>query len=87
VLGQLGDVGDTVGAQRSPEGATLHCQREAGRIGVQVRSPSRQPAGRIGSEARLPLVADRDDPQQIFGWRTLPTTHAGAFRPRTSYHR
>jgi len=63
VLGQLGGVGDTVGAQRSPEGSTLHCQREAGRIGMQVRTPSRQPAGRIGSEAQLPLVADRDDPQ------------------------
>ncbi|GIJ07221.1 hypothetical protein Van01_04350 [Micromonospora andamanensis] len=50
-------------AQRAPEGTTPHCLREAGRIRVHVRSPTRQPAGRIGSEAETSLVANRDDPQ------------------------
>jgi hypothetical protein len=63
VLGQRAGIDDPGGAKGPPEGAPLQRQREAGRIGVQVRSPSRQPAGRIGSEAQWPLVADRDDPQ------------------------
>ncbi|GIJ26870.1 hypothetical protein Vqi01_20320 [Micromonospora qiuiae] len=54
------DPGDT---QRTPEGATSHCLREAGRIRVHVRSPTRHSAGRIGLEAEASLVLDRDDPQ------------------------
>jgi hypothetical protein len=62
---QLGGVRDTVDAQRAPEGATPARQREASRIGVQVRSPSRQSAGRIGNEAMVRPLADRDDPQKV----------------------
>jgi hypothetical protein len=65
VPGQLGDVGDTVDAQRAPEGATPARQREASRIGMQVRSPPRQSAGRIGDEAEIRPLADRDDPQKV----------------------
>ncbi|BCJ57867.1 hypothetical protein Jiend_12890 [Micromonospora endophytica] len=49
--------------QRPPEGAASHCLREAGRIRVHVRSPTRQSADRIGSKSEASLVLDRDDPQ------------------------
>jgi hypothetical protein len=65
VPGQLGGVGDTVDAQRPPEGAALARLREASRIGMQVRSPPRHPAGRIGNEAKIRPIADRDDPQKV----------------------
>jgi hypothetical protein len=52
---------------------------------MQVRSPTRQSTGRIGNETVASLTGNRDDPQQIGGRRTLPATHAGAHRPRTSY--
>jgi hypothetical protein len=65
VPGQLGGVGDTVDAQRAPEGATPARKREASRIGMQVRSPPRQSAGRIGDEAECRPLADRDDPQKV----------------------
>jgi hypothetical protein len=65
VPGQLAGVGDTVDAQRAPEGATPARQREASRIGVQVRSPPRQSAGRIGNEAVFRPLADRDYPQKV----------------------
>jgi hypothetical protein len=65
VPGQLGGVGNTVDAQRPPEGATLARQREASRIGMQVRSPPRRSAGRIGDEAEIRPFADRDDPQKV----------------------
>jgi hypothetical protein len=62
---QLGGVRDTVDAQRAPEGATPARQREASRIGMQVRSPPRQSAGRIGHEAQIRPTARRDDPQKL----------------------
>jgi hypothetical protein len=79
----IGNTGDT---QRTPEGAASHRLREAGRIRVQVRPSTRQPAGRIGSEAVTSLVANRDDPQEFAGRRPFPATHTGAFRLRASYH-
>jgi hypothetical protein len=60
---QLAGVEDTNFAQRPPEGAAPHCQREASRIGMKVRTPARQPAGRVGPEPETGLLADRDDPQ------------------------
>ena len=77
------DLGD---AQRSPKGAAPHRQREAGRIRVHVRSPTRQPAERIRPEAVTSPVPDRDDPQQFAGRRALPATHTGALRLHASYH-
>ncbi|GIG86613.1 hypothetical protein Pen02_15490 [Plantactinospora endophytica] len=86
VLGQLTRVGYASDTQRPPEGPTPHCQREACRVGMQVRSPPWQLTGRIGSEAVTSLIADRDDPQQLAGRRSLPTAHTGALRLRASYH-
>jgi len=63
VLGQLTGVDTTGKSQRPPEGAAPLCQREAGRIGMQVRSPTWQTTGRIGLEAHITLASDRDDPQ------------------------
>lgn len=63
VLGQLTGVGDPGQPQRPPEGAAPLCQRETSRIRMYVRSPTRQPAGRIRAEAVTSPVPDRDDPQ------------------------
>ena len=76
-LTMIDDAGD---AQCPPEGAASHRLREAGRIRVQMCSPTRQSAGRIGPEAVTSLVADRDDPQQFAGRRPPPATHTGALR-------
>jgi hypothetical protein len=86
VLGQRAGVKDTADAQRTPEGATPLRQREASRIRMQMRSPTRQSTGRIGREAVASLTGNRSDPQQLSGRRPLPATHTGAHRPRTSYH-
>jgi hypothetical protein len=50
-------------AQRPPEGTAPHCQREAGRVWVQVRASTRQSARRIGSKAVTSLFTDRHDTQ------------------------
>ncbi|GAB3082042.1 hypothetical protein GCM10027186_45930 [Micromonospora schwarzwaldensis] len=87
VLGKRAVVGDPGDPQCPPEGAAPHRLREAGRIGVHVRSPTRQSAGRIGPETGLTsLVTDRDDPQQLAGRRSFPAAHTGALRQRASYH-
>jgi hypothetical protein len=86
VLRELTVIEDPGDAQRTPEGAAPHRQREAGRIRVHVRPPTRQSAGRIGPEAVASLVADRHDPQQFAGRRSPPTAHTGALRPRASCH-
>jgi len=62
VLGQLAGVDDTGDPERAPKGATPPRQREASRVRVQVRTPARQPTGRVGPEAVTSLTADRDDP-------------------------
>jgi len=55
---------------------------------VQTRSPARPSACRVGHDAELVNVPhDRDDPQQLGGWRTLPTAHTGADGERATYHR
>ncbi|GAB3145818.1 hypothetical protein GCM10027290_26390 [Micromonospora sonneratiae] len=86
MLDQLTRVQDTGDTQRPPEGATPLCQREASRIRMQMRSPTRQSAGWVRLEAVTSPVADRYEPQQLMGRRALPATHTGAHRPRTSYH-
>jgi hypothetical protein len=65
VLGQYPGVGDTGEAQRTPEGATPLRQREASRIRMQMRSPTRQSAVRIGLEPEVNPGTGRDEPNQI----------------------
>ncbi|GAA0472788.1 hypothetical protein Aca07nite_15000 [Actinoplanes capillaceus] len=50
--------------QRTPEGAAPLCLREAGRIGMQMCSPPRQSATRIGQKPKVSLRFCRDEPQQ-----------------------
>jgi hypothetical protein len=60
---QLG-VSKTSETQRTPEGTTSLCLREAGRIGMQVCSPARQSAARIGQKPEVSPGSGRDEPQQ-----------------------
>jgi hypothetical protein len=62
VLGQQTGVEDTGESQRSPEGSTPLRQREASRIGVQMRSPARQSAARIGLKPELISRLHRNEP-------------------------
>jgi hypothetical protein len=76
VLGQRTGVRDTGETQRTPEGATPLRQREAGRIGMHMCSPARQPAARIRLEPNFGSDLDRGKPQQFGGRRALATTDA-----------
>jgi len=77
--GQLTDVDDTGDAQRSPEGVASLRQCETSRIKMQVSSPTRPSAGRIGHRTELlRQMLDRDNPQQLGGWRALPAANTGA---------
>jgi hypothetical protein len=67
VLGQQTGVSNTSESQRTPEGATSLRQREAGRIRMQVSSPTRQPAVRIRLEPEIVSCSHRHEPQQIDG--------------------
>ncbi|GAA4948257.1 hypothetical protein GCM10025331_40290 [Actinoplanes utahensis] len=60
---QLG-VSKSSESQRTPEGATPLCLCEAGRIGMQVCSPARQPALWIGQKPEIIPSSCRDEPQQ-----------------------
>jgi hypothetical protein len=62
VLGQRTGVSNTSESQRPPEGATPLRQREASRIKVKVRSPTRQSAARIGLKPEIVSRCDRDEP-------------------------
>ena len=61
---------------------------------MNVRTPARPATERIGDDdedrrARIParrLGGARYHPQQLGGWSTTPTTHAGAHRGRATYH-
>ena len=61
VLGQQTGVSNTGESQRAPEGATPLRQREAGRIGMQIRSPPRQSTSRIGLELALRAATGCDN--------------------------
>jgi hypothetical protein len=63
MLGQLTGVDVPGESQRAPEGATPLRQREASRTGMQLRSPTRQPAGRVRQEPIRRSRPDRDEPQ------------------------
>lgn len=65
MLGKRTGVDDTGEPQRPPEGATPFRQREAGRIKMQMRPPTRQYAARVGLEPEIISGADRDEPQQL----------------------
>jgi len=49
VPSQLTGVKNPGNTQRPPESAASLCQREASRIRMQARTPTRQAAGRIGA--------------------------------------
>jgi hypothetical protein len=87
VLGQrpgISGSADTGESQRPPEGAAPLRQREAGRIWMQMRSPTRQSAARIGLEPEIIPGAGRDEPNQLGGRRAFAATdthpHRGACR-------
>ena len=63
VLGQQTGVSNTSKSQRTPEGATPLRQREAGRIRMQMCSPTRQTAARIRLEPEIISRSHRDEPQ------------------------
>jgi hypothetical protein len=67
VLGQQTGVSNTGDSQRAPEGTTPLRQREAGRVGMQMGSPSRQATVRIGLEQEIVSRAHRDEPHQCEG--------------------
>jgi hypothetical protein len=69
VLGQHTGVEDTGDSQRPPEGATPLRQREAGRIGMQMRSPARQATARIRLEPEIISRSHRNEPHQYGGRR------------------
>ena len=79
-LGQRLGVSDTGQSQRPPEGATPLRQREAGRIRMQMRSPTRQSAVRIGLEPEILPGAGRDEPNQNGSRRALATANTRARR-------
>jgi len=88
VIDERSRVEDTGDTQRTPEGASPLRQCDTGRIGVHVGTSPRKSASGIGDQADLFTIRDRDEPQQLRGRRTLPTTDAGAHRrPRATYHR
>jgi hypothetical protein len=78
MLGQQPGVWDTGETQRAPEGTTPLRQREAGQIRMQMRSPTRQSAARIGQEPEIIPGAGRDEPNQLEGHRPIAATNAGS---------
>jgi hypothetical protein len=86
-LVKLARVEDTGHAQCASENAPARREREASRIAMEVDSPTRPSARRVGHKGENTTFAlFRDDSQQLLGWRTRPATHTCAYRPRTSYH-
>jgi hypothetical protein len=63
VLGKRAGVSNTGESQRPPEGSAPLRLRETGRIRMQVCTPARQPAARIGLEPEIISRTDRDEPQ------------------------
>jgi hypothetical protein len=86
--GQRAGVEDTGDAQGSPEGAPTLRKREASRIRMQVCPSTRPSACRISHDAEvISAEIDRDEPQQLGGWHTLPTADARADGWRVTYQR
>ena len=80
VLGQRTGVGDPGEPQRPPEGAAPLRQREAGRIKMHVRPPTRQSAAWIVMEPEMSSRTGDDEPQQLGGRRACATADTGACR-------
>jgi hypothetical protein len=78
VLVQQPGVRNTGQSQRPPEGTAPLRQREAGRIRMQMRSPARQSAVRIGQEPEIIPGTGRDEPNQLGSRRSLTTAETGA---------
>ncbi|GIF10397.1 hypothetical protein Ate01nite_04290 [Actinoplanes teichomyceticus] len=64
MLGKQPGVSNTGQTQRTPEGATSLRLREASRIGMQMSSPARQSAVRVGQKPEVTSGSGRDEPQQ-----------------------
>jgi len=69
VLGQRTGVSNTDESQRAPEGTAPLRQREASRIRMQMSSPTRQSAARIGLEPEVNPGTGHDEPNQLGGRR------------------
>jgi hypothetical protein len=80
VLGQRTGVSNTGESQRPPEGTAPLRLREAGRIRMQMRSPTRQSAIRVGLEREKISRSHRDEPQQFEGRCALATTDTSPCR-------
>ncbi|GAA0550606.1 hypothetical protein GCM10010172_35890 [Paractinoplanes ferrugineus] len=63
MLGQRTGVSNTGESQRPPEGSAPLRQREAGRIRMQMRSPTRQSPIRIGLKAGKVPVTSQNEPE------------------------
>jgi hypothetical protein len=64
VLGQRTGVSNTDESQRAPEGATPLRKREAGRVTMQVCTPTWQSVVRIRLEPRIRILGTgHDEPQ------------------------
>jgi hypothetical protein len=63
VLGERTGVSNTGESQRPPEGTASLRLREAGRIRMQMRSPTRQSAARVGLEAEIIPVTSQNEPE------------------------
>lgn len=79
-LDQRSSIWDAGESQRAPESAAPQCQAEASRVGVQMRSPPRHPARRVGHEPRTgtgrpSLAPHRDHSQELGRWRSSPAAH------------
>ncbi|GAA2622709.1 hypothetical protein Adu01nite_02050 [Paractinoplanes durhamensis] len=62
MLGKRTGVSNSGESQRPPEGPAPLRQREASRIRMQMRSPTRQSAARIGLEAEVNPVTGQNEP-------------------------
>ncbi|GGQ57757.1 hypothetical protein GCM10010166_29450 [Couchioplanes caeruleus subsp. azureus] len=63
MLGKQAGVSNTGETQRPPEGTAPLRLREAGRIRMQMRSPTRQSTARIGLQPDVNPGLHRDEPQ------------------------
>jgi hypothetical protein len=65
-------------AQRPGEGPATFREVEAGKDGMQVRTPARQPVTRVGDDGPFAVDLGRDHSQQDGPICTPATTHTGA---------
>jgi hypothetical protein len=86
-FGERAGVEDTGHTKRAPEGTATLRKREASRISVHMCAATRPSACRIRQNTEMiSVVHDRDDPQQLGGYRAFPAPHTGADRQRATHH-